>query len=164
MRIRDAVPTDIERLARINAAGEPGVGPATAETLARLVAASRMTLVAEDESGPIGFILVMLEGLDYASPNYRWISERYPSFAYCDRIAIDPGARGRGVGEALYAAAFARLAGERAELVCEVNLAPPNPGSLRFHARLGFQPIGERWDGDGAKGVVFLARSLLSAR
>jgi predicted GNAT superfamily acetyltransferase len=28
-------------------------------------------------------------------------------------------------------------------LCCEVNLEPPNPGSLRFHHRIGFTEVGQ---------------------
>jgi predicted GNAT superfamily acetyltransferase len=28
-------------------------------------------------------------------------------------------------------------------LCCEVNVEPPNPGSLRFHERIGFAEVGQ---------------------
>jgi len=158
--IRDAVPGDLARLHAINQASTPGVGDVTAEALATLIGQGAATLVAEVDSQPAGFILCLTEGADYQSLNYRWIAERYPRFAYCDRIAIAPEARGAGLGAALYRAAFRHFSGRRDALLCEVNLAPPNPGSLRFHERLGFSPVGERWSTDRAKGVVYLERSL----
>ena len=108
----------------------------------------------------LGFILCLTEGTTYESPNYLWFSARYPSFAYCDRIAIAPEARGRGLGEQLYRAAFKHFTGQRETLLCEVNLAPPNPGSLRLHERLGFRAVGEAWSDDRTKGVVYLERKL----
>ena len=60
----------------------------------------------------------------------------------------------------LYDAVAKRFAGERAVLLAEVNLAPPNPGSLRFHKRHGFREIGERWEIEDEKGVVYLERGL----
>jgi predicted GNAT superfamily acetyltransferase len=33
-------------------------------------------------------------------------------------------------------------------LCCEVNLEPPNPGSLRFHQSIGFVEVGQRQSGD----------------
>ena len=38
-----------------------------------------------------------------------------------------------------------------------MNERPANPGSLRFHKRLGFEPVGTMDHGD--KAVVFLARA-----
>ncbi|MEZ5843205.1 MAG: GNAT family N-acetyltransferase [Hyphomicrobiaceae bacterium] len=158
--IRAAGPGDLARLYDINQASTPGVGDVAADALAALIGTSAATLVAEADGKVAGFILCLTEGSDYRSLNYRWIAERYPRFAYCDRIAIAPEARGAGLGAALYQAAFDRFAGHRDALLCEVNLAPPNPGSLRFHDRLGFRAVGERWSDDRAKGVVYLERML----
>lgn len=66
---------------------------------------------------------------------------------------------GRGLGAVLYedfAAAGRRLGVPR--LTCEVNLDPPNPGSLRFHERLGFVPVGIQEA--GGKQVQLMARDL----
>jgi uncharacterized protein len=55
-----------------------------------------------------GFVHVMVEGTPYASPNYRWVAERYPTFAYIDRVAIAPNHRRAGIGARLYDAVVAR--------------------------------------------------------
>ncbi len=160
MPIRAASATDLPRLQIINQASTPGVGSLSADELARLLAMSCLTLVAELGGHINGFILCLTEGLRYRSPNYRWVADRHPAFAYCDRIAIAPEARGQYLGEQLYAAAFAHFRGKRSVLLCEVNLAPPNPGSRRFHERLGFQAVGEAWSDDCSKGVVYLEKRL----
>ena len=151
---------DLVRLHEINQASRPGVGDVTIDAFGALVEAGHLTLVAEVEGVPVGFILCMLEGLDYQSLNYRWVSERYARFAYCDRIAIAAAARGGRLGEALYDEAARRLSSLRDTLICEVNLEPPNPGSLRFHRRLGFVPVSERWNADRSYGVVYLEKRL----
>lgn len=160
--VRDWQAGDLAVLHSINEGAVPGVGQLTRVGLDDLVERqSAATLVAEDAGGRAqGFVLVMREGLDYASLNYRWLSERYERFAYVDRIAVDEAARGQGIGEVLYGAVIERFAGERPVLLAEVNLEPPNPGSLRFHERLGFRAVGERWAADHAKGVVYLERQL----
>lgn len=158
--IREARAGDLDALFRINEASTPGVGAVTRDELAGLLEIGAATFVAESGGRTVGFILCMTEGLAYASLNYKWVSERYPVFAYCDRIAVAPEGRGLGIGEALYQAAFRRFAGARPSLLCEVNLEPPNPGSLRFHQRLGFARVGERWEAGRAKGVVYLERRL----
>ncbi len=143
MKIRRFSREDLDALHLINEASVPGVGTLTRDRLEALVADSEATLVAVDtHEKPTGFVLVMLEGLGYESLNYRWLSERYDRFAYVDRIAVAEAARGRRIGEALYAAAIEAFAGNRPVLLAEVNLEPPNPGSLRFHKRLGFREVG----------------------
>ncbi|MEO1330484.1 MAG: GNAT family N-acetyltransferase [Pseudomonadota bacterium] len=165
-QIRDASATDLSALHALNIAGEPGVGAISEGDLEALIAVSAATLVAAEEGGaPLGFLLLLGPGAEYRSPNYRWFCDRHRGpdgsrpFVYVDRIAVAAAARGRRIGEALYAAAFARFAG--AGLIgCEVNTAPPNPGSLRFHQRLGFVEVGTRVFVPGAKAVVYLERPL----
>lgn len=158
--IRDYKQCDLAPLHAINVVSEPGVGSVSRQELHDLVSMSVRTLVVYVDDDPVAFILIMAEGLDYQSLNYRWISERYDRFAYVDRIAVHPEHRGTGLGRALYQAAFNALAGTRELLLCEVNLEPPNPGSLRFHQSLGFRQVGERWLPDRTKGVVYLRRDL----
>jgi predicted GNAT superfamily acetyltransferase len=43
-------------------------------------------------------------------------------------------------------------------LCCEVNLEPPNPGSLRFHQSIGFVEVGQRQSGDLYR-VALLAKT-----
>lgn len=160
IHIRPFEAQDITDVHTINEAAVPGVNSLAQSELAALVAQSAATLVAHDGARVHGFVLLLTEGLDYESLNYAWISERYPAFAYVDRVAVAGDARGTGVGRALYQAAFDAMRPQRQTLMCEVNLAPPNPGSMAFHAALGFRPVGERWQPDGEKGVVYLQRAL----
>jgi len=162
--VRPFAPSDIAPLLAINEAAVPGVNSLDRSELERLISLSAATLVAADskaaEAEPLGFVLCLHDGLDYESLNYAWLSERYAQFSYVDRVAVSDAARGRGVGRALYEAAFAQLAQSRDVLLCEVNLEPPNPQSQAFHASLGFHEIGERWLSDRSKGVVYLAKPL----
>jgi len=161
IRVRDWVEADLPVLHVINEASVPGVGSLRREALEQLVInESAATLVAEGNGEPIGFVLCMVDGLDYASLNYKWLSGRYDRFAYIDRVAVAENQRGKHVGAVLYDAVIARFAAIHQVLLAEVNLAPPNPGSLRFHKRQGFRDVGERWESEGQKGVVYLERRL----
>lgn len=179
VRIADATAADLPAVLALNEANVPHVGALDAPKLARLWGEAFALRVARLDGarggvaggggaggGVVGFLLAMVESADYESPNFRWFVARYPRFVYVDRIAVAEGFRGQGVGRRLYADVEA-LAGRRgagegehaAWLTCEVNLAPPNPGSMAFHARLGFAGVGERWDEGGATGVRMLAKA-----
>jgi len=110
--------------------------------------------VAEDESGIAGFLLALREGESYYSPNYRWFSTRYPCFLYIDRVVVAARAQGAGIGSLLYedAIEFARRDGAGI-LACEFDVEPPNPGSERFHQRLGFTEVGRQSVAGGRKTV-----------
>lgn len=143
--IRELAAADIPALVAINDAAYPAV-PITPEAeFADLVGLTSLALIAEREGQPLGFVLVMEPGRDYASENYRFFSERSTDFFYIDRIVLAPDARGRGVGRALYARVFdaARELGA-SEVTCEVNVEPINPVSLAFHAALGFTEVGRQ--------------------
>ena len=152
--------TDLEALHRINEAAVPFVNSLTRDELSELIAMSPLTLVVREAGRPLGFVLTLLDGLDYDSLNYAWVSARYPTFSYVDRIAIDEAARGRGLGRMLYDGLFPKLGDLRDKLLLEVNLEPPNPASHAFHAAMGFERVGERWSEDRAKGVAYYCRSL----
>ncbi|MBT3790484.1 MAG: GNAT family N-acetyltransferase [Alphaproteobacteria bacterium] len=163
MKIRLYCAADLEELHRINEDNVPAVGPLSCEALDVLISGSHVTFVAEDAGQIGGFLLGLVEGVDYGSLNYAWFCKRYPSFAYVDRIAVDAGFQGSGIGALLYEALENHVAGSRPVLTCEVNSLPPNPGSLRFHKRLGFVEAGEQVFEPGKKAVVYLAKSLIQA-
>ena len=159
--IRPGQPSDLDTLHIINQAAVPGVGSVARADFARLVTdRADKLLVAVRGDKPLGFVLCMVEGNGHSSLNYQWISKRYASFAYVDRVAVAEDARSFGVGGLLYDAVIRHYRGNRPVLTAEVNLEPPNPGSLRFHERNGFTAVGERWEDDRSKGVVYLERGL----
>jgi uncharacterized protein len=166
MIVRPCEPSDVAHLYHINEAATPGVGSVSRGAFDELITQAAIVLVvcgsvgSERLSAPLGFVLAMTEGLGYASPNYRWLSDRFHWFAYVDRIAVSPNCRGSGAGGQLYQAVIDHFSGRRPVLLAEVNLEPPNPGSIRFHERLGFRSIGKRWSADRATGVVYMALEL----
>ncbi|WP_106754742.1 GNAT family N-acetyltransferase [Pannonibacter carbonis] len=154
--IRPVRSEDLPVLLAINNACTPGVGELDMPRLQHLVEQAAHVLVAEIESAPAGFLLCLHEGAAYDSANYRWLSNRFSRMAYVDRIAVADRHRGLGLGDRLYKALKDAEAGSGRPITCEVNERPANPGSLRFHTRLGFRPVGHLDHGD--KAVVFLAR------
>ena len=175
VRYATAAPSDRPAILALNQANVPHVGPLDAAKLARLHAEAASLRVARVGDEIVGFVLAMIEKADYESPNFRWFVERYPRFTYVDRIAVADEWRGRGIGRGLYEAVEAmirtgaiddrRRSAQRAPdwLTCEVNLVPPNPGSMSFHERLGFAGVGERWDEVGGTGVRMMAKAVRSS-
>ncbi|MCV0424496.1 MAG: GNAT family N-acetyltransferase [Roseibium sp.] len=157
VRIRPFQPGDLSTLLPLNNSAVPAVNELTAEELLDLVNVALVCLVAEIGGTPGGFLLCIADGADYQSRNYLWLSERLSNFAYTDRICVDETQRGKKIGDALYAELFKHLSETGRCFVCEVNERPPNPGSLRFHKRLGFEEVGKSDLGD--KAVIYLRRA-----
>lgn len=156
--LRPYAEADLPHLVAINDLAHPAVPITPPEELAELIAMSRLTVVADD-GAPAGFVVALAPGQPYASENYRWFSARSRDFLYVDRIVLAPRLQGQGVGPRLYAAVEAAAQEDgAAEVTCEVNVEPPNPGSLAFHARIGFVEVGRQQTKGGTTEVALLAR------
>jgi len=108
------------------------------------------------------FLMAFDERADYDSPNYLWFRASYPRFVYVDRVVVAPSARGRGLARALYADLFDRAGRAGHDLVvCEVNIAPPNPASDALHAALEFSEVGRATIHHGSKTVRYLSRAIV---
>jgi hypothetical protein len=157
--IRDAEPGDYEALVVLNNAAVPAVNALTVADFADFAGQADLFRVIGPLGDPQAVLIALRPGRAYDSLNYRWFERTYDSFLYVDRVVVSETQRGRGLGAILYAD-FAE-AGRRLgvpRLACEVNLDPPNPGSIRFHERLGFLPVGTQEA--GGKQVQLMARDL----
>lgn len=159
--LRDAAPGDFARIVELNAAE---VAMTSAMDLPRLrlldgLAAHHKVAVADGRVA--AFLLAMDHAAAYDNDNFRWFAARYPRFLYVDRIVVDAGHAGLGIGSRLYRDLFghARRAGIDV-VVCEYNLEPPNPASAAFHARFGFREVGTRQLVDGSKRVSMQAADI----
>lgn len=162
LRPRPIAPADVPALAALNDAAVPAVNALGPDGLAAHVPRCDVALVIPaDDGAPLAFLLALAPGADYASDNYRWFSVHRPGSLYVDRIVVAPHAHGRGLGRRLYDTVLdrARELGLH-EVTCEVNLEPPNPESLAFHARLGFRRVGEQSTTGGTVRVALLARAV----
>jgi predicted GNAT superfamily acetyltransferase len=130
----------------INNANTPGVSELTMIELATDLKNSLHALVIDNEHGEVcAFCITFDPNAPDAGSNHQWFAERYKSFVYLDRIAIDSSHQNRGLGALLYQSVELHMlnSAEHSLLCCEVNLDPPNPGSLRFHERIGFTEVGQ---------------------
>lgn len=159
--LRPATADDVPTLAALNDAAVPAVNALGADGLAAHLPACDVALVAEDAGVVVGFVLALAPGHGYTSENYAWFSAHRPGSLYVDRVVVAPAAHGRGVGRALYDAVVARATElGLGTVTCEVNLDPPNPGSLVFHTRMGFAQVGEQVTKGGSVRVALLERAV----
>ena len=159
--IRDAAPDDFAAILALNADSVHFLSPLSGDQLANLHRQAAYHRVVERHGRIAAFLLVLREGADYDSPNYRWFAQRYPQFLYIDRIVVAADRQGHGLAAMLYddLLAFAKTTGVET-LTCEFDLDPPNPASAKFHARYGFREVGTQWLGGGKKQVSLQARAL----
>jgi predicted GNAT superfamily acetyltransferase len=154
----------LDAVAALNAAAVPAVADVDASALWRLVDQAVFAPVVVVDTAVVAFMIVLGPGLDYDSPNYGFFARRHADFAYVDRIVVAPPWQRRGLGAALYDAVEARVDATVPVLAAEVNVEPPNPGSLAFHAARGFEAVGEQDTHGGAQRVRLLVRPLRGPR
>ena len=157
--LRDCTAADYDSVLRLNEAAVPAVNRITREDLAHLHAQCLSLRVATVGELVAGFLLALRQGANYGSPNYQWFSKNYESFGYVDRVVVGSLYRSGGVGRMLYDD-LRSVCADVPVLCCEVNLRPPNAGSLAFHHVLGFREVGQQTTEDGAKRVSLQAMTL----
>ena len=141
----------------LSAQNETETGYLDEAKLTKMVADSFSAMVARPD---LGYLMTFAPDADYDSPNLIWFVKRGSKFVYVDRIVVAAPARGQGIARAFYEDLF--IAAAHAgydEVTCEVNSDPPNPVSDKFHAALGFLPVGSATLTNG-KTVTYMARPL----
>jgi uncharacterized protein len=141
----------------LSAANEVETGFLDAQKLHALVRAAFCAQVALPD---LGYLITFAPDADYDSPNFEWFKSRGTNFVYVDRIVVAAHARGQGIARRFYEDLFVKAgAAGFDEVTCEVNSYPPNPVSDKFHAALGFLPVGSATLPNG-KTVTYMARVL----
>ncbi len=152
--------SDIDAALELNNANTPSVGEVDRTTLEFLIEHSLYSFAIGIESLH-AFCITFAPGAPYTSVNYQWFSRKYSDFVYLDRIVVDEKRRNNSLGAKLYSAVEQRMLKDRCAplLTCEVNLNPPNHGSLRFHNRIGFHEVGQQ-DSKPGLTVSMLAKAI----
>lgn len=157
MKILTLQSSHFDDVLALNEASIPHVNSIGHDELQWFVDNAACTLVVQIDERFAGFMIGLRPGTAYGSLNYKWFNEHYRDFAYVDRVAVSEWARRRGVAEALYAA-FAESEYDAKRITCEVNIEPPNAGSMIFHERQGFHRVGTQKTEGGMKEVALLER------
>jgi hypothetical protein len=152
LNFRPARTEDFGTILAINEEGYPGVVRLTLAELTAVLNNASFFYITEMHSWVVGYVIAYTDQDVYDGAEFLWFQRHLANFLYIDQIAIAGSARQAGVGSLFYGFVeqFARQHG-LASLVCEVNLEPPNPVSLNFHARNNFVEVGIMETSDGRK-------------
>lgn len=161
IKIRDYTASDADLIVSLNHQSVAVLSAMDDQRFNLLREKSDVLWIAEHHQQPVGFLMGFCEGSHYDSVNYQWFNQRYDSFVYIDRVVVGAEARGSGIGSAFYKRLDQWAQQQNKEyLTAEVDIIPPNPGSLNFHNRQGFKQIGEQVYGDPEKKVTMLEKAL----
>lgn len=159
--LREATEADYPAILEMNAESVHFLSPMDLNRLKHLHSQAERLWVAETEGETAAFLLALTAGKDYDSENYAWFSSHYPAFLYIDRVVVSVKHQGVGAGRALYQAVLAHAGAIGVPVItAEIDINPPNPGSLAFHEGFGFTEVG-RQSVAGGKKVVSLQQRLV---
>lgn len=157
-RLRPITPDDVPTILDLNERDVHLLAPMDAARLEQLRGLAERADVIDVEGQVAGFVLTFGPGSDYDSENYRWHAERFGDrFAYLDRIVIATPFRRRGLGRFVYDE-LESAAMPHGRMTLEVNVDPPNEGSLAFHAGRGYVEVGRL--GDPGHVVALMVKEL----
>ena len=139
--------TDVADVLSLNHANVSALSPLDESRLRALRALADRVDILDVEGAFAGFVITFASGAAYDSENYGWFSARHDRFYYLDRIVLAEGFRRRGLGGFVYDE-VEKVAAPYGRLCLEVNLVPPNEGSLAFHASRGYVEVGRTGDDD----------------
>ena len=140
--LRPLEPADHAAVLDLNHRNVELLAPLDEARLIQLLAWAETGAAIEVDGDFAGFVLTFASGSSYDGENFAWFAERYPDFAYLDRVVIHEDFRRRGLGTLVYDELEASCG--RPVFALEVNLDPPNQPSLAFHRARGYTEVGRR--------------------
>ena len=154
---------DTAAVLAMNLASEKFLSPLNETRLHQLRKQSALFWVAEKHSQLVGFLMGFCANAGYNSINYQWFDQRLQHFLYIDRVVVAEAARGLGLGTQFYdAVADWAIHHQLVWLAAEIDIEPPNPGSLAFHQQRGFVAVADQIlnSTGGTKRVALQVKSL----
>ena len=142
IEIRPLTHSESNAIWSINEEGLPGTGKVSEQEINSLLDFSSYAIGAYVEGSLAGFVICLPPNTEYGSLNYAWFNQRYDDFLYVDRIAVSIEYQNQNIGSTLYEHVKKQAEEIDAPVTAEVNIHPPNPGSMRFHDRHGFERVG----------------------
>ena len=143
--LRPITPADHGDVLALNEQNVELLAPLDEDRLVQLTSWADTAAVIDVDGVFAGFVLTFVAGSAYDGENFGWFSDRFGDFCYLDRIVIHDDFRRRGLGSQVYAELESSCG--RPLFALEVNLDPPNVGSLAFHRARDFAEVGQRVSG-----------------
>ena len=143
--IRDAKQADFPSIVALNKTFVQFTSEMNLPRTALLDKLSCYHRVVECRDQVVAFLMAFDGQQDYDSVNYQWFRQNCSDFIYIDRIVIDAGQQGKGLGKMLYQNLFdfAKIQNYK-RVACEFDIRPPNVISARFHKGFGFYQVGSQ--------------------
>ncbi len=162
MVIRPFVDSDLSEILSLNAKSVHFLSPMDADRFALLKSQASLIWIGEKENEIVAFFIGFEADSSYDSTNFKWFDARFKKFLYIDRIVVSEKARSTGIGKSFYQKIenYAQNRGLH-WLLAEVDVNPPNSGSLKFHDKQGFIEVGQQKPGLGDKVVSLRAKGLI---
>ena len=154
--ISPTVSAHLPSIVKINQEALPAVSSVTLDDMKHFLSIVDYFRTLQLEDTIAGFLIALTPGKDYHSLNYKWFEKKFNSFMYVDRIVIDLAYQSNGFGWAFYNDLREFTEGRSPRITCEVNLRPPNEGSIIFHEKYGFRQIGNQETEGGNKEVSLM--------
>lgn len=160
MQVHDVSESELDEVLALNEASVPHVNSLTQRDMQWFLENAPYFRLIRREGQLAGFLIGLGPGLDYESPNYQYFCARHESFGYVDRVAVAARAQRLGIASRLYEDYAAMLRGFAPVMTCEVNIRPPNEGSLTYHERHGFERVATQETAGGHKKVALMEKRL----
>ena len=154
--ISPTVSAHLPTIVKINQEALPAVSSVTLKDMEHFLSTVDYFRTLQLDDIVAGFLIALTPGKDYNSPNYQWFEKKFNSFMYVDRIVFDLGYQSNGFGWAFYNNLREFTEGRTPRITCEVNLRPPNEGSIIFHEKYGFKQVGKQETEGGKKDVSLM--------
>ncbi len=158
--ISPTVSSDLEQIRKMNEAALPAVNSIPIEEFHHFLKVADYFKSLFIGDNLVGYLIALQPGRDYNSVNYKFFESNYGSFVYVDRVVIDANFHGLGFGKAFYND-LVQFTKTRAPIItCEVNINPPNEGSMAFHRGFGFKQVDTQLSEGGTKEVSLMVLEL----
>ena len=162
--IKTATKSDLDFVLSLNQKSLSAVSNSNLKKMNSFLNISSYFKIIQVDDISVGFLIGLIQDVDYESENYIWINKRYSSFIYIDRIIIDAKHRNKGLGAYFYDHLSKTFHGKVENILCEVNIKPYNKKSMNFHKKYGFKEIGEKNTEDGTKRVCYMMRKINTSK
>lgn len=159
-RISPTVSSDLKQIRKMNEMALPAVSSILMEDFQHFLVIADYFRSMFIKDNLIGYLIALRPDRDYHSVNYKYFEENFPSFVYVDRIVISPSYQGLGLGKAFYNDLINFSKNHSPIITCEVNIFPPNEGSMAFHRGYGFKQVDTQLSEGGKKEVSLMVLEL----